>query len=293
MIQKIILRLSFTYMLFASFAAAQGTQPLSDLDYPPYNPAKDPNIDIYTSSWKESTPKITHGNLIERDIFTKFQGEDPYRPTVRGAVLKILKRFTHGTLYAGKSTTPTVLKGEQEIFYVVSGKGTIKAGDKTADLHEGINVMVPPGLEFTMTNTGSESLVMYVFTEDVPEGFKARTDMVVKDENTTPFDEPAHWTFMLKRGIWYTDGLAKLVGMGPVWITPMTMGEPHSHKEGVEEIWIALEGDITFFLGKQIRKLPVGSAYMVPSNEKTPHSNINLTDQPIKMFWIMRNPDVQ
>ena len=293
MIQKIIIRLSFILLLFASFAAAQGTQPFSDLDYPPYNPAKDPNIDMYTSNWKESAPKITHGNLIERDIFTRFQGQDPHRPIVRGAVLKILKRCTHGTLYAHMSTTPTTLKGEQEIFYFVEGKGSIKAGAKTADLYEGINILVPPGLEFTMTNTGDLPLVMYVFAEEAPEGFKARTDIAVKDENTTPIGEIGHWTHIFKQGIWYTDGLAKLVGMGPVWYSPMTMGEPHSHKEGVEEIWIALEGDITFFLGKQIRKLPVGSAYYVPSNERTPHSNINLTDQPIKMFWIMRNPDVQ
>ena len=71
----------------------------------------------------------------------------------------------------------------------------------------------------------------------------------------------------------------------------MTMGQPHSHEEGVEEIWFALHGDITILLGKQIRKLQPGTAYKIPPNGNTPHSTINVSENPIKVFWFMRIPD--
>ena len=56
---------------------------------------------------------------------------DPMRPKQRGAVLTNLKRFTHGILNSHDTTTPTTLKDEQEIFYIDSGVGVIKAGNKT------------------------------------------------------------------------------------------------------------------------------------------------------------------
>ncbi len=69
----------------------------------------------------------------------------------------------------------------------------------------------------------------------------------------------------------------------------MTMAQPHSHAEDVEEIWIAWKGDINLLLGKQLRKLPPGSAYKIPANGITPHANINLTDKPIKLIHMMKS----
>jgi mannose-6-phosphate isomerase-like protein (cupin superfamily) len=260
------------------------------LDPNPYDPSKEPDIDMYISSWKDSMPRHTHGSLIERDILTPCEG-DPMKPARKGAVLTSIKRFTHGTLNTRTVTAPAKLAGEQEIFYIYGGKGTMTAGGKTADLYEGIGVLMPPGLEFTMKNTGDEPLVMYIVTESVPSGAETRKDMLVRDENViTPTSSNVHWSHIYKTLFGGKDGLTTLIGMGPVWFDPMTMGQPHSHAEGVEEIWFALEGDITILLGKQIRKLPAGSAYKIPPNGKTPHSTINNTDGVLKLFWFMRVP---
>jgi len=259
------------------------------LDGNPYDPEKEPNPDLFISNWKESLPRHSHGALVERDIFTPCRG-DPLHPVRRGAVLTAIKRFSHASLETHASTSPTTLYGEQEIFYIDSGKGTVKAGRKTAELHEGVGILMPPDIEFTMTNTGDEPLTMYIIVEPVPEGFEPNKEMLVQDENILPYrGSSGHWTHIDKPFFRQEDGLAVLVGMNPVMYDPMTMGQPHSHGEGVEEIWFALEGDITLLLGKQLRKLPVGSAYKIPPNGKTPHSNINVTDKPIKLFWFMRN----
>ena len=273
-------------ILMSPFVTAQEPN-YGQLDPKPYDPKTEPNIDLFIKSWKESMPVKSHGSIVEREILSQNDG-DPVFPKQRGAILTNLKRFNHGTLQSHTSTTPTTLKDEQEIFYIESGKGVIKAGNKTADLYLGICVLVPPDIEFTITNTGDEVLNMYIMTENIPDGFTPKKEIVVKDENVIPFSSSnVHWCHCYKNVISRRDGLATLRGMGPVWFNPMTMGQPHSHGEGVEEIWFALEGDITILIGKQIRKLPVGSAYKIPPNGKTPHSTINNGDEPIKLFWFM------
>jgi len=276
-------------MCIAVSAVPAGAQApdYSQLDPKPYDPAVDPDPDMFISSWKESLPRHIYGSLIERDIFTRCDG-DPLRPKTRGAVLTNLKRFTHGMLPAHAKTVPSTLHDEQSIFYFYSGKGVMKAGGKTAALYDGIALLMPPAIEFVMENTGDEPLLMYIMTEYIPDGFRPKKEMVVKDENVIPFTSSnVHWSHCYKGLMRKEDGLATLRGLGPVWFNPMTMGQPHSHGEGVEEIWFSLRGDITILLGKQIRKFPPGTAYKIPPNGRTPHSTINDTDEVVKVFWFM------
>ena len=63
-----------------------------------------------------------------------------------------------------------------------------------------------------------------------------------------------------------------------------------SHQEGVEEIWIALKGDITLLLGKHLFKLPVGAAYKIPENGICAHANINASEKQIKLMHMMHVP---
>lgn len=125
------------------------------LDGNPYKPGVDADINLYIGNWMESMPQKTHGSLVERTILTR---GDPLKPPARGAVLKYINRFTHATLGANESTIPTVLKGEQEILYIYSGKGTVTANKKTADLYSGIAVLIPANLEFTLKNTGNDHI---------------------------------------------------------------------------------------------------------------------------------------
>ena len=213
-------------------------------------------------------------------------------PSTKGAILKHINRFTHATLEARASTTPTTLKGEQEIFYILSGKGVIKAGGKTAELYEGIAILMPAELEFTMTNTGDESMTMYFINEPIPAGFRPNENMLVKDENATPVSSyNGHWCHIVKNLFNTQSGLGTLESIITVAFDPMTIGHPHSHVDGVEEVWTAIKGTSIAFLGKQIRIQPPGTAYMIPNDGKTPHANFNLADKTIKMFYFARYKD--
>lgn len=268
--------------------------PFSHLDPTPFDPRTDPDIDMYISHWENAVPRTAQGSLVVYDILTRNEG-DPLHPTRKGAVLTYLVRVSYATLANGKSTTPHALAGEQDIFYVTTGKGTLTAGGVAADLHAYVGILLPPGIEYTITNTGDETLAMYCIVESLPKGFTPNTTMVVRDEDTIPLlSVPGHWAHVPKTLFWQeTDNTAVLIGMNPVWIDPMTMSQPHSHQPGVEEVWLSIEEGCDILLGKQIRRFPPGSAMRIPANGNTPHSSINAGDEPIKLLWMMRIPAFQ
>ena len=287
MLKKItLLCLTFLFVpVVLVFAQERGQY--YELDPKPYDPETEVDMDMFVASWKESMPRHVHGSIIVRDIFTECTG-DPLRPHTKGAVLTYMKEFCHGTLYEGSVTTPSTLKGEQKIFYIYSGKGKITAGRKTADLYKGIAVLIPEGIEFTMTNTGNEHLNMYMYTEPTYDGFKPRKDMLVRDENKLPITgTTGHWVNINKSLFTRDDGLAIITGVSPVWLEPMTMAQPHASVPiGADVLWIALEGDINTLLGKKLYKLPPGTCFKNPGDGKVYHANINVTDEPIKLLWL-------
>ncbi len=273
-------------------ASAQ-TAPYSQLDPKPYDPAVDAHIDMYISSWRESMPVKSHGALVERSILTP---GDPTAPKTRGAVLKYVSRFVRASLGAGETTSPTTLSGEQEIFYILSGRGEIAGKTARVELKPGVAALVPPGIPFTMTNTGEATLTMFLLAEPVPQGFEAQKDIVVADENTLPWNlANPHWTGLSKILFTPKNGLATVQSVLSVQFDPMTFFQPHSHREGAEEVWTAITDNCYFLLGKQIRSQPPGTAYYIPPDGKTPHANFNVSDDRVKLFYFSRlnNPEIK
>jgi mannose-6-phosphate isomerase-like protein (cupin superfamily) len=255
------------------------------LDSKPYNPATDPNIDLFISSWKDSKPRIIFGMLEEYDIFTPLTGRDYLHPSKKGAVLKFTRGLTHASLAPGKSTTSAVLSSEQYLIYIDGGTGTIQGNGKTIELLNGVGVLIPVGLRFSLTAGSTGPLTMYIMKEPVPPGFKPRTELVAKDENVMTIDGVGHWTHLAKGFFFQKDGLTTM-STAPVWYDVMTIGHPHSHGKTYEEFWFVVEGDAHLLIGKQVRVLSPGSAFYVPLGDFSPHSNMNVGDKPIKLFWV-------
>lgn len=284
----LIMAMALSIPLFAH-AQEKGERDFYNLDVKPFDPAIDPEGSLFMKNWQESAMRKVFGELNEWDILTPCAG-DSERPLARGAVLTAITRLTYGILETGKETLPATLKDEQKIFYFVDGKGTLTGGGKTTEVREGIGVVVAPDIKFTIKNNGDMPLTMYIITEPIPDGFKPNKEIVVKDERGTKWSSNnVHWSHNYKNFINSNDGLATLTGMGPVWYMPGTIGQPHVHGDPVEEIWFALKGDTTVLLGKQFYHMPPGTAYKIPPTGYTGHSNINASDKPIKMFWMMRS----
>jgi hypothetical protein len=87
-------------------------------------------------------------------------------------------------------------------------------------------------------------------------------------------------------------GLASVGSIITVEILPMTLGEPHPHLPGKEEIWCEIEGKSLAFVGPQVRMQHAGEAYILRPDGLTTHSNINIDepgDKPIKFLWFSTN----
>jgi mannose-6-phosphate isomerase-like protein (cupin superfamily) len=251
-------------------------------------PRSTDRIDMYFGDWNASQPHVTHGALEERDILTR---GDPLNPTRKSAVLHFLNSYSRGVLPPNTSTTSTKLEGQQEIFYVVSGTGTAIARGESVDLHPNIAILVPAGLDFTLKNTASEPLTMYVINEPTPHGFRPNPKIVVKDENTLPItSSDGFWCHIVKTLFVTGDGLGTLQSVLTVTLDPLTIAQPHLvDHDDIEEVWAALQGNSLAFLGTQLRRQSPGVAYLHPPDNKTPHTNINYSeDEQVKFLYFAR-----
>ncbi len=275
------------------FAFTAGMVSAQSLDGRPYDPAVDPNIDLYMNSWENSQPRTIRGTLVERDILTR---GDPMKPPAKGAVLYYTNRFVYATVEPGKTTEPATLDREQEVYFILGGEGTMKTtgrGSQTVKLYPGMTALVPMGKTFTIATAGTEPLSMYIVAEPVPNGFKPRKDILAKDENTLPIvSTNGHWAHIVKNLYAKDDGLATMYSVLTVAYDPMTIGHPHSHDPGCEEVWTAINGTSIAFLGKQLRMQPPGTAYNIPPDGNTPHCNINTTDRQINLFYFSVRKDI-
>jgi len=284
----------FVFAVFLAAAAAVDTSaqeppPYSMLDPKPYDPSVDPDIDLFIGNWRDSMPRNIHGSLVVRDILTKLEGNDPLRPARKGACLTELVSVSYASLESGASTTPDKLSGVQELYYILGGTGTLKSGGRTYELRQGSGIVVPPDVEYSMSaSRGGEHLTMYLVVEPVPPGFTPKKEVAVRYEFDNNQFISVHWANIDRTVIGSKDGTAVIGGFTAVKIDPMTMAQPHSHKEGVEEVWFAVKGDIKLFMGKEFRDLPPGSAYKVPANGITAHANVNFTDEQCKLIHLMK-----
>ena len=245
-------------------------------------------IDLYFGDWHGAAARTTRGALEERDILTK---GDPQNPTRKGAVLRFVNSFTYATLPPRASSKAIRLDGQQEVYFIESGRGTATAAGQTTDLYRNIALLVPAGLEFSLTNTGAEPLAMYVINEPVPSSFRPNSTILVKDENKVPISSSdGHWAHIVKPLFATADGLGTLESVLTVTIDPLTLGKPHLvDHDDIEEVWTALNGTSLAFVGNRLLWQSPGMAfYHIPDN-KTPHTNINQNeDTQVRFLYFAR-----
>jgi mannose-6-phosphate isomerase-like protein (cupin superfamily) len=82
-----------------------------------------------------------------------FTHGDGVNPTQKGAVLRFLNSITTPPWRPKPRQKQRASNGQQEIYFVASGRGTATAGGQSADLYRNIAVLMPANLEFTFKNT--------------------------------------------------------------------------------------------------------------------------------------------
>jgi mannose-6-phosphate isomerase-like protein (cupin superfamily) len=161
---------------------------------------------------------------------------DPYEPGPQGAVLEYRKDLSTATLMPN-SRTPLSTLPDEYFFYIKSGQGRLDDGKQYWDLRENTAILAPPSVPHRFINTSDKPLSMIMLTW--PGGPDAHKEPIVRDVNLLPWCE-----------------------------------DDNGH--GAEEIWNNVTPGTTIaLLGSELREMPEGSAYLVPSTGITDHSNIN------------------
>jgi len=188
-----------------------------------------------------------------------------------------------------QKTEPITLKDTQEVYYIVSGHGTITGGGRTFDLYPGACALVPAGLEFVLENPNDEVMTMYLVSEKITAGFTPKKAITVRDEQTVPArnirTNPVHWTYETHIFFQREDGLSQIEYFAMVVLPPVSFAQPHSHDANTEEVWATIDSDMKIMLGKNARDIPCGYCYMAPTDGKSFHANINVTAKPIRTFY--------
>jgi mannose-6-phosphate isomerase-like protein (cupin superfamily) len=273
---------------------AQGAPPGQGRDFArlengAYNRANEQDIDMFMGDWRNAFPRIMHGNFYFRDMLTALQGTDELRPARRGAVLTNAEAVSYVQLEPG-STAHRVdgeLKNIQQTFVVNSGTGVITSGSTRVELVKGMAFILTPGLDFRLTANGDQYMTFYVVSEKLPGGFAPRTALEVVD-NRSRAQVTNAWVNQERPLISKSDGLSQYGAVTQVTMKSMTMSRPSSSGPGVEEIWIATDGDVELLLGKELRKLRAGTAYRVPSTGITAHANINASGQEARFLYLVK-----
>lgn len=268
--------------------AAQGRD-FARLQNGAYDRATEQDIDMFMGDWRNAFPRIMHGNFYFRDMLTALQGTDELRPTRRGAVLTNAEAVSYVQLEPGASAhrVDGELKNLQQTFVVNSGTGFITSGSTKVELAKNMAFIITPGLDFRLTATGDKYMTFYVVSEKLPAGFAPRTTLEVVD-NRSRAQVTNAWVNQERPLISKADGLGQYGAITEVTMTAMTMSRPSSTGPGIEEIWIAVDGDVELLLGKELRKLPAGTAYRVPSTGITAHANINVSAREARFLYMVK-----
>lgn len=285
---KKIIVFSLVAIFVATVAFAQESPRNDALDPRAFDPAVDPDIDMFLNNWRNSMPRVMYGDLVFRDILTKLEGPDPLHPTKKGAVLIYQTAVSYATIEPGAIASGRAQKGEQQVFYVSGGNGKITVNSKSYDIKEGMGFILTPEFDFELTCIGEEQLSFYVITEPLPADFKANNDLVVTNRFDGNKTYGVHWAHIGNGIINSKNGVANYGGLSLITMDARTIPQPHSHGEGVEENWMMIKGETVLLLGKQILRMTPGTVYKVPPSGLTAHTNINMGDEPVQMIHMMK-----
>ncbi len=245
----------------------------------------DEHIDLYFGDWRAAPARTVYGTLQVHDVLTR---GNPMNPERKGAVLRFIKSFLYAELPPGAKPASAKLADQQDILYIVGGRGSISAGSTEAPLHRGVAVLVPSGSEYTLRNEGAEPLSMYLVSEPTRPGFQAHSKMVVRDENVLPIASSSdHWDRIVKKIFSSDDGLSTLGQFSTVALDPLTITQPDLVRSGdFEEVWTELNGTSIAFLGSRLHRQGPGVAFLTPPDHKTPMSSLNYSEnEAVKLLY--------
>ncbi|MBI2672831.1 NAD-dependent epimerase/dehydratase family protein [Candidatus Woesearchaeota archaeon] len=242
----------------------------------------------YIKTSKDREDSYNRNGLTLETIFAR---RDSQPKNESRNLLNHIVKFSFATLSPKKLTT-TASYNEQEIFYVVKGEGVIITGERRLKIGKDYAFIIPPKVDYAISNTSEENLEILVITEEAPKNSK--NEITIKDTNKIPFDnfDPLlHWCHHSKTIFSFEkDNLTKTHYISLVYVDGEKLPEPHPHFNGHDEVWHALEGKtiMAFKDNLMCTQIP-GTSILIPDNGQIPHTSINPFKETAKFFFFMHH----
>ena len=231
--------------------------------------------------WRDGELTLTHGNIIQRSLFTR---ERPEGDGGRDAVLRYIDSLARGVLESGVSTTPHVNEGIQEVFFVAAGAGTLTTPRGEWRLSEGDGALIPPAVEHVFSSDGPDPLELYIAVESVGgEGGSGAGEPLVRNYRESDL-LVSHWSYLVHPIFGQQDGLVEMRDILVVSVDPQQTGDMHGHGPNMDEVWTMWKGEAVHVVGHEACVQDEGTSISVCPSDPG-HSLINHTDESAYLFY--------
>lgn len=99
-------------------------------------------------------------NLDDAEPFVTVDGSTIRELAGRVALPAVHQSLAQATVPVGGATTAHLHPIAEELYFITHGTGHMRVGADARDVRPGDCIVIPPGVEHKLTNTGSEALLL-------------------------------------------------------------------------------------------------------------------------------------
>jgi len=115
-------------------------------------------------NWRENPPSIVHRSGIDWRLLSK-EGEKGVDP--ESACLRAIKFVSLAWLQPGLSYEPHSHSDHEEIYYIISGKGTMRIDGEKRKIRDGDIIYIPVNSVHEIINDGEEMIKFLAFAANI------------------------------------------------------------------------------------------------------------------------------
>lgn len=156
---------------------------------------------------------------------------------------------------------------EDEVYFIVSGKAKLVAGDSTFDVSAGSIAFVRAGVSHRFVEIEEDFSALVIFTKTPTKTGDADALAFELDKLRQPRNP--------EENVWNQFLFVSTIRMG-LYLLPQSLGGDQPMTHNVDEINIVTNGDATLVIGEE--KIPVKMGSIVWVKEGNPHSFTNLSE---------------
>ncbi len=116
------------------------------------------------TNWRQVSPTIVHDYGIDYKLL---KGQANFDPAVPNFCMKGMLYVAYAMLQAGKAYQSHAHGDHEEVYYIISGHGSITVNGETRTVRDGDAIYIPAGDSHSIANTGDEFLVFLAFSAQV------------------------------------------------------------------------------------------------------------------------------